>query len=235
MQRASPVVNVYIIISSYGSDATGTSLCEIQVEDGSIIDLGDSVDVSYSLWVSFAEIYNEFIYDLFGEELINSNKKHCRSALKLAEDRNHNHFIKGTHTHTCTHTAVMYGVYIYNPYYTGLVEVKVSSMEEALLLLQMGLRQRHVASTRLNYESSRSHTIFTVKMIKMNSLSERPHSAFVNRISIVDLAGAERSKETGARGMRVREAGNINNSLLTLGKCIEAMRYNQNKRYGIIL
>ena len=53
---------------------------------------------------------------------------------------------------------------------------------------------------------------------------------FPVRISIVDLAGAERSKETGARGMRVREAGNINNSLLTLGKCIEAMRQNQNKR-----
>ena len=50
------------------------------------------------------------------------------------------------------------------------------------------------------------------------------------RISIVDLAGAERSMKTGATGMRVKEAGNINNSLLTLGKCIEAMRHNQNKR-----
>lgn len=50
------------------------------------------------------------------------------------------------------------------------------------------------------------------------------------RISVVDLAGAERSMKTGAIGMRVKEAGNINNSLLTLGKCIEAMRHNQNKR-----
>ena len=52
------------------------------------------------------------------------------------------------------------------------------------------------------------------------------------RISIVDLAGAERSAKTGASGVRIKEAGNINNSLLTLGKCIEAMRYNQSKRYG---
>lgn len=51
------------------------------------------------------------------------------------------------------------------------------------------------------------------------------------RISIVDLAGAERSAKTGASGVRIKEAGNINNSLLTLGKCIEAMRYNQSKRY----
>ena len=47
----------------------------------------------------------------------------------------------------------------------------------------------------------------------------------------MDLAGAERSAKTGASGMRIKEAGNINNSLLTLGKCIEAMRYNQCKRY----
>ena len=55
--------------------------------------------------------------------------------------------------------------------------------------------------------------------------------SFFGRISIVDLAGAERSAKTGATGMRIKEAGNINNSLLTLGKCIEAMRFNQNKKY----
>ena len=46
----------------------------------------------------------------------------------------------------------------------------------------------------------------------------------------MDLAGAERSAKTGATGKRVKEAGNINNSLLTLGKCIEAMKHNQSKR-----
>lgn len=51
------------------------------------------------------------------------------------------------------------------------------------------------------------------------------------RISIIDLAGAERSAKTGATGMRVKEAGNINQSLFTLGKCIEAMKRNQGRRY----
>ena len=46
----------------------------------------------------------------------------------------------------------------------------------------------------------------------------------------MDLAGVERSGKTGATGKRVKEAGNINNSLLALGKCIEAMKYNQSKR-----
>ena len=71
----------------------GTSLCEIQVQDGSTIELEDSAGVCYSLWVSFAEIYNELIYDLLAEEPCKTRRS--RPALKLAEDRNHNHFIKG--------------------------------------------------------------------------------------------------------------------------------------------
>lgn len=66
----------------------------------------------------------------------------------------------------------------------------------------------------------------------LNTVTTLLHTAhvFSYRISIVDLAGAERSMKTGASGMRMKEAGNINNSLHTLGKCIEAMRHNQNKR-----
>ena len=73
---------------------TGGSICEIQVQDGSTIDLEDSGDVCYSLWVSFAEIYNEFIYDLLAGEPDKTIRG--RPTLKLAEDRNHNHFIKGS-------------------------------------------------------------------------------------------------------------------------------------------
>ena len=66
---------------------------DIQVQDRSTINLEDSSNICYSLWVSFAEIYNEFIYDLLGEE---PKTRQNRRALKLAEDKNHNHFIKGT-------------------------------------------------------------------------------------------------------------------------------------------
>ena len=68
----------------------------------------------------------------------------------------------------------------------GLVEVKVGSVEEALLLLRMGVRHRHVAATNLNYQSSRSHTIFTVKMIKVLAGSDKPHSALVNRSALTN-------------------------------------------------
>ena len=78
---------------------TGASLCEIQVQDGSTIDLENNGDVCYSLWVSFAEIYNEFIYDLLAEEP--DKTRRGRPPLRLAEDRNHNHFIKGVCVCVC--------------------------------------------------------------------------------------------------------------------------------------
>ena len=39
--------------------------------------------------------------------------------------------------------------------------------------------------------------------------------------NLVDLAGSERVSDTGAQGVRLKEAGNINKSLLTLGAVIK--------------
>ena len=47
------------------------------------------------------------------------------------------------------------------------------------------------------------------------------------RLSLCDLAGSERHAKTHTTGERLKEAGNINTSLLTLGRCIELLRYNQ--------
>ena len=49
-------------------------------------------------------------------------------------------------------------------------------------------------------------------------------------MSIVDLAGSERTAKTQAIGTRVKEAGNINVSLMVLGRCIDTIRFNQKKR-----
>lgn len=48
------------------------------------------------------------------------------------------------------------------------------------------------------------------------------------RLTVCDLAGSERCKEQ-RNGERMKEANNINTSLLTLGRCITALRHNQNK------
>ncbi len=50
------------------------------------------------------------------------------------------------------------------------------------------------------------------------------------RLSFCDLAGSERYGKTGSMGDRIKEAGNINTSLLTLGRCIKVLRHNQIQR-----
>lgn len=40
---------------------------------------------------------------------------------------------------------------------------------------------------------------------------------------MVDLAGSERADATGATGVRLKEGGNINKSLVTLGNVISAL------------
>lgn len=49
----------------------------------------------------------------------------------------------------------------------------------------------------------------------------------VGRLNLCDLAGSERCAKTQNKGERLKEAGNINTSLLILGKCINALRLNQ--------
>ena len=49
---------------------------------------------------------------------------------------------------------------------------------------------------------------------------------FVSQLSLVDLAGSERTKRTKNTGSRLREAGNINSSLMALRNCMEVLREN---------
>lgn len=49
----------------------------------------DHGDVSYTIWVTYSEIYNESIYDL----LVTSSAK--RKPLKLSFDQNKNIYVKG--------------------------------------------------------------------------------------------------------------------------------------------
>ena len=48
-------------------------------------------------------------------------------------------------------------------------------------------------------------------------------SETVSKVHLVDLAGSERADATGATGVRLKEGGNINKSLVTLGNVISAL------------
>jgi kinesin family protein 23 len=49
----------------------------------------------------------------------------------------------------------------------------------------------------------------------------------VSQLALVDLAGSERTVRTNNTGERLREAGQINQSLMTLRTCIACLRDNQ--------
>ncbi|XP_031556529.1 kinesin-like protein KIF20B [Actinia tenebrosa] len=156
--------------------------------------------VKFSVWISFAEIYNELIFDLL--EPCPEGKGKKRVTLKLGDDKNG------------------------NPYVKGLREVCVSSADEAYKILRVGKKNQRISATKLNQASSRSHCIFTIKVLRVVDV-ENPHAARVSRLSFVDLAGSERYTKTQNTGDRLKEAGNINTSLMTLGKCLDCLRYNQ--------
>ena len=56
----------------------------------------------------------------------------------------------------------------------------MTSVEDAKLLAQYGQHNRHVGTTLLNQASSRSHCIFTVKLIRLTD-ADRPRQAIINR------------------------------------------------------
>uniref|UniRef100_A0A2K5RMM5 Kinesin-like protein KIF15 n=1 Tax=Cebus imitator TaxID=2715852 RepID=A0A2K5RMM5_CEBIM len=104
----------------------------------------------------------------------------------------------------------------------GAVEQVVTSAAEAYQVLSGGWRNRRVASTSMNRESSRSHAVFTITVESMEKTNDIVNIR-TSLLNLVDLAGSERQKDTHAEGMRLKEAGNINRSLSCLGQVITAL------------
>ncbi|KAJ3589009.1 hypothetical protein NHX12_009859 [Muraenolepis orangiensis] len=159
--------------------------------------------VQYSVWVSFYEIYNEFLYDLLEAPATGQPRK--RATLKLSDDKQGNPFVK------------------------ELTWIQVSSAEEAWRVLRAGRRNQSFASTHLNQNSSRSHSIFSIRLLHVHPEAEANRAAHISELTVCDLAGSERCKDQ-RNGERMKEASNINTSLHTLGRCIAALRHNQSNR-----
>ncbi|PNF35145.1 hypothetical protein B7P43_G09270 [Cryptotermes secundus] len=166
-------------------------------------------DNTYAVFVTYVEIYNNAVYDLLEEipeETISSKQLQVKI---VREDACHNMYV-----HSVT-------------------EVEVKSTEEAFQAFYKGQKRKRMAVTTLNSESSRSHSAFTIRLVQAPLDSQGEHvlqdtkAASVSQLSLVDLAGSERTNRTKNSGQRLREAGNINNSLMTLRTCLEILRENQ--------
>jgi len=111
----------------------------------------------------------------------------------------------------------------------GLSETPVSSVEEIQALIRRAQERRRVAETRLNARSSRSHCLFTFK-VTCRQRVEGGEIEAMGKLHLVDLAGSECARNCGgyatelARVEGERERRNINQSLLTLGRVIAALR-----------
>ncbi|XP_040104210.1 kinesin-like protein KIF16B isoform X2 [Oryx dammah] len=108
------------------------------------------------------------------------------------------------------------------PYVEDLSKHLVQNYGDVEELMEAGNINRTTAATGMNDVSSRSHAIFTIKFTQAKFDSEMP-SETVSKIHLVDLAGSERADATGATGVRLKEGGNINKSLVTLGNVISAL------------
>nr|GME02379.1 125 kDa kinesin-related protein-like isoform X1 [Ipomoea batatas] len=75
----------------------------------------------------------------------------------------------------------------------------------------------------LNKQSNRSHSIFSITVQIKECVSEGVELIKCGKLNLVDLAGSENILRSGAKEGRAREAGEINKSLLTLGRVINAL------------
>merc|ERR1712227_103998 len=103
------------------------------------------------------------------------------------------------------------------PYVKGATERFVVSPDDVMDVVDEGKGNRSVATTNMNEHSSRSHSIFLIQVAQENKQTE---TKLTGKLYLVDLAGSEKVGKTGAAGVLLDEAKNINRSLSALGNVI---------------
>lgn len=146
------------------------------------------------LTASFVEIYMEQIRDL----LVATNSANSSSSASASM----NGGLK-------IRESAQKGVYI-----EDMTQVACASAGAMMELVRTGTLNRAVASTRMNKDSSRSHSIL---MITSKAKTAR------STMYIVDLAGSELVNKTNASGRVLQEAKAINKSLSALSNVIKAL------------
>ncbi|XP_063832672.1 kinesin-like protein Klp61F [Ostrinia nubilalis] len=155
-------------------------------------------NTEYTVRVSYLELYNEELFDLLSTSEDNSK-------LRIYED------------------VTRKGSNIVN----GLEEITVYNKNEVYKIMAQGQERKRVASTLMNAQSSRSHTVFTIVVHMKENSPEGEELVKIGKLNLVDLAGSENISKAGsdnpAKRERARECVNINQSLLTLGRVITAL------------
>ncbi|KAK6977723.1 kinesin-like protein [Favolaschia claudopus] len=172
---------------------------------------------TYTMEGQFLEIYNETITDLL-------------SPTPSPGDPPRKHEI---HHHPTTHLTTV----------SDALSPAVTSPTQVMALLAQAQGRRRVAATVMNERSSRSHSVFTLRIRGVHAGGEQ---ARVGTLNLVDLAGSERLGALGhhmgagsgsgsgaglgasvmgggERGERLKETQSINRSLSALGDVVAAL------------
>jgi centromeric protein E len=167
--------------------------------------ISKSEERDFLIRVSYIEIYNEVVKDLLDPQ----------NSVNIRED-------------------VKRGVFV------DAKEQVITDIKHIYKALRDGERHRHVGATDMNAQSSRSHTIFKLVIESKErcagdtSLSDDVDGAvLVATLNLVDLAGSEGARNTSAEGQRLKEAGNINKSLLTLSRVIYSLSESASGKGGL--
>ncbi|XP_046708142.1 kinesin-like protein KIF9 isoform X1 [Silurus meridionalis] len=159
-------------------------------------EIGNRVEHTFSVHLSFLEIYNETLMDLLAV-VKGGQAKQCET-LTVVEEPEGGVSVKGLSLHS------------------------VHKEEEALNLLFEGEMNKIIGEHALNKNSSRSHCIFTL-YIEARSRTLSNATFVTSKLNLVDLAGSERLSKTGSEGQVQKEALYINKSLSFLEQAILAL------------
>jgi kinesin family protein C1 len=157
---------------------------------------------TFNLSASFLEIYNEELKDLLVSMTKNGSKDAPKLSIKRPRDG--------------------------KSYVDGLAEINIETedsdagMQQLEALMAVAARSRSVASTKMNAQSSRSHSIF---MLNLRGFNTETGAEVSGALNLCDLAGSERLDRSGANSdmKRLRETQAINKSLSSLGDVFNAL------------
>lgn len=180
-----------------------------------------------AIQLSMVHLHNDHIYDMLStvdhqhglnkEELIKTRRSSVLQKAALFESRplqqNDSH-LKELKIQTDRETQD----FAINP-----TIITCQNPSDARRILDEGLKNNTTTSTNLNKQSSRGHTIITIRPVLKNQAEE--HDVIGDSITLIDLAGIERTKTSAVTGKSMRESVSINTSISAVLQCLRAINH----------
>jgi len=102
--------------------------------------------------------------------------------------------------------------------------IRCASSIKAREVINAGMEQNTISSTKLNKRSSRGHTLITLRpVLNLGGGRIMPGAS----ITVIDMAGIERTKSNEMNRIAMRESAAINSSISTVLQCLRSIKNNQ--------